>query len=271
MFSCGLFESHDEPPYTSPIIFENQTITWGGSGEDVIEISRDLIFEGNSTLIILPGTKIEHTAGTVLVPNPAGDMTRPPIITIKGEFIAVGEENSPIHFNEVEGEKPSMTFEGDSESDQRVELEWVTGLGYVEISDYSPSIINCEIRHIALEDCDSTLLQTSIFNNINYMYSTGLIIDNTILSQFFSLSSGLLVQNNMIGSDEKMYRGIYNSHDDSSFFQNNTISNFENAIYIFSGSPTFRNNNITNYDIAIQVQPFIDDAESDTLDFTQNW
>ncbi|NQT62154.1 MAG: hypothetical protein HQ556_04275 [Candidatus Marinimicrobia bacterium] len=271
IFSCGIFdEKDDSPPFSSPIVYSNTKIIWGEDSE-LVEINRDLVFDHTTSLTILPGTKIQYDEGTVLIKDPAGDMLRPPVITILGDFIAEGEENDPIEFLLVGDERPSLHIDGENASNRRIELVWVTGIGYLPIKNCSPIIRHCDIRSNYFEYCDSANISDNQFFSIHFWYSSGLVKANQIVSGVFSLSGSLRFESNRIGLEEKRYRGIYSSHDDVSIFVNNTIDNYEEAIYVFSGSPTFNQNNITNYDVAINIIPFSGEPESDTLNFSDNW
>ncbi len=271
LVACGFNDEDDDtPPYLTPLTHSNTHITWG-EDEALVEINRDHIFDHSTSLTILPGTKIQHAEDAVLILDPAGNMLRPPVITILGDLMAEGEENNPIEFLLVGDERPRLDISGENTPNRRIELAWVTGIGFLSINNCAPSVRHCDIRSIRLEDCDSVHISDNHFFSIAAWYSSGSVKTNQIVSGVFSLSNSLRFEANQIGLEEKHTRGIYSSHDDVSVFVNNTIDNYEEAIYVFSGSPTFNENNITNFDIAINVVPFNDEPESDTLDFTDNW
>lgn len=269
--SCDLTENGEEESlFSTPIVYSNSTINWGTLDKHV-QINRDIIFDSTTTLIIEPGTIVMHAEGTMLVQNPAGDMERPPFITIRGDIIAIGEEGNPIEFLSVGDGNPKLSIERNILTTNRTEFEWVSGIGFLPIMNSSPSIENCEIDYITFENCDSIRVHNNIVSELRLWFSSGSITKNLISSRIFTLTGRLEIKDNIISSEEVKYLGIYNSHDDRSIFTGNWINNRERAIYIFSGSPTFNRNNVTNCNISIEVQPFLNDPESDTLDFRYNW
>jgi len=273
LIGCELFEKNDDEndlPYTTPIVYSNTTVSWGAEDEIFI-IEQDLIFDSSSTLIIMPGSKIEFTENTVLNPNPAGDMLRSPKVTIMGNLIADGLEDNKITFLPIGEHQPSFWIDNKSSQNHETRLHWIDGVGFLNIKGSRPVIKNCNIDFLYISNCKSVLIFGNIIRNMSFQMTSGTVEDNHISGGIYTYNGSIHFEGNTIDSEERKVFGFRSQYDDWSFFIGNSINNRVTAIEIVTGFPTINQNNISDYDISINIALHIDNPEKDTLDLSNNW
>jgi len=265
----GLFDYC--PPY-DPMIIDTH-VTWSVDYHPDL-ITRDILVKPDGKLEILAGTQIQFLPRSVTVCDPAGNMKRDPCLEVEGSLVIRGAENAMVSFFPKEGsdaEFGPVRLRESSPGQGECFIEWAS-LSRVDVAGFSPVIRFCDLKEIYVRDSDDVEIVGNTVGIIFALLCEGVIAENTLDTGIFLRDDSLVVLRNQISRPRiEGVAGIVSAGSSRAYIAENCLLDCGIGIAIFSGSPTINFNDFIDCQININVMPFIDSAETDTIDARYNW
>jgi len=242
-------------------------------GPGVITLDHDVYVMPEGTLEILPGSIIRLIEGSVIVPDPAGDLYRPPKLVVEGTLICEGNASAKIRLEGANSHDLSYALiemiRDSSQSDSSM-ISW-TELGSTRWIHGRACISHSNIDNVSIEYCKEVVIDSNQLGHLFIIAESGTIKNNLITSGIVNVGGSLIIKRNIIKNLPGEVPGIRCSHDSRSIIIENLIDNCPIGIYIFSATPEIHRNNIVNNKINMVIMPEYQNPEFDTLDATDNW